>query len=184
MSPGPIAAGMLRRRSQPDVTAGAPTTRQLLPLIKAAASGADHGSLRPWRIIALRGDARKRLGAATAEATGLTGEAAARMAQKPLRAPLLLALVVSPKPSPKVAGWEQEAAAAGVAHALSLLLDEAGWGVMWRSGLYTRSAAVHRMHELGPDEYLLGWLYVGGKAKPKSGRRKPIDAADYLKTLR
>jgi hypothetical protein len=107
------------------------------------------------------------------------------MAQKPLRAPLLLAVVVSPKKSHKVPDWEQETVASGVAHALSLVLDEAGWGVMWRTGLYTRAAAVHRMHGLGPDERLLGWLYVGGKAKKeKSGRRKPVKAKDYLETLR
>ena len=184
MTTGPIAEGMRRRRSQPSVNGDAPTKRELLPLIEAAATVADHGSLRPWRIIALRGDARARLGAAIAEATGLDGGAAQKMAQKPLRAPLLLAVVVSPKRSHKVPDWEQEAVASGVAHALSLVLDEAGWGVMWRTGLSTRSGAVHRMHGLAPDERLLGWLYVGGKQKTKGGRRKPVSAKDYLETLR
>lgn len=185
MTSGPIAEGMRRRRSQPSVTDDAPTKRELLPLLEAAASVADHSSLRPWRVIALRGDARRRLGAAIAEATGLEGGAAAKLAEKPLRAPLLLAVVVSPKRSHKVPDWEQEAVAAGVAHALSLVLDEAGWGVMWRTGLYTRSGPVHRMHGLGPDERLLGWLYVGGKPKKqKSGRRKSVTAKDYLETLR
>ena len=96
MTTGPIAEGMRRRRSQPSVTDAAPTKRELLPLIEAAASVADHASLRPWRVIALRGDARSRLGSAIAEATGLEGNAAEKMAQKPLRAPLLLAVVVSP----------------------------------------------------------------------------------------
>lgn len=184
MTLGPIAEGMRRRRSQPSVNDDAPTKRELLPLIEAAASVADHASLRPWRVIALRGDARKRLGAAIAEATGLEGGAAAKMAQKPLRAPLLLAVVVSPKKSHKVPDWEQETVASGVAHALSLVLDEAGWGVMWRTGLYTRSGAVHRMHGLGPDERLLGWLYVGGTKKAKGGRRKPVAAKNYFETLR
>ena len=97
MTTGPIAEGMRRRRSQPSVNGDAPTKRELLPLIEAAASVADHASLRPGRIIALRGDARTRFGAAIAEATGLEGGAAEKMAQKPLRAPLLLAVVVSPK---------------------------------------------------------------------------------------
>ncbi len=52
--------------------------------------------------------------------------------------------------------------AAGVAHTLSLLLDEAGWGVMWRTGGHTRSPQVAALHGLGPNEQLLGWLYVGG----------------------
>jgi nitroreductase len=184
VSLGPIAEGMRRRRSQPAVNDDAPTKRELVPLIEAAASVADHSSLRPWRIIALRGDARLRLGHAIAEATGLEGSSAAKMAEKPLRAPLLLAVVVSPKRSHKVPDWEQETVASGVAHALSLVLDEAGWGVMWRTGLYTRSGPVHRMHDLEPDERLLGWLYVGGKRKEKSGRRKPVNAKDYLSTLR
>ncbi len=63
------------------------------------------------------------------------------------------------------------------------MLDEAGWGVIWRTGHYTRSAPVHRMHELAPNERLLGWLYVGGKNKQKSGRRKPVKAKDLLTTL-
>lgn len=180
---GPIAEGMRRRRSHPAVTDVAPSKRELLPLIEAAASVADHGSLRPWRLIALRGDARRRLGAAFVEATGLDGGAAEKMAAKPLRAPLLLALVVSPRPSHKVPGWEQEAVAVGVAHALSLVLDEAGWGVMWRTGPATRSGAVHRMHELKPDEYLLGWLYVGGVKKAKTSRRKPVKAKDLLSSI-
>jgi nitroreductase len=181
---GAAAQAMRRRRSHSTVTDAAPTKRELLPLIEAAASVADHASLRPWRVIALRGDARARLGRALADAAGLEGSSAEKLAAKPLRAPLLLAVVVSPKRSHKVPLWEQEAVASGVAHALSLVLDEVGWGVMWRTGLFARSGAVHRMHELAPDETLLGWLYVGGKpAKAKSGRRKAVSAKDYLTTL-
>lgn len=176
---GPVADAMRARRSHSSVTSAAPTKRELLPLIEAAASVADHASLRPWRLIALRGEARLRLGRAIAEAEGHD-----KVSTKPLRASLLIAVVFSPKPSHKVPSWEQEAVAAGIAHALSLVLDEAGWGVFWRTGHYTRSAPVHRMHELAPDEQLLGWLYVGGKPdKKKSGRRKPINAKQYLTSV-
>jgi nitroreductase len=172
-----------RRRSHSSVTEDAPGKKELRDLLQAAASVADHGSLRPWRVIALRGEARERLGAALAEAAGLEGAAAEKFAAKPLRAPLLLAVVVSPKPSHKVPDWEQEAVASGIAHALSLALDDAGWGVMWRTGLQTRSEAVHRMHGLAPEERLLGWLYVGGKTKDKGDPRKPINPKDYLSSL-
>jgi nitroreductase len=73
--------------------------------------------------------------------------------------------------------------ASGVAHALSLLLDEAGWGVMWRTGLHTRADAVHRAHGLAPDERLLGWLYVGSRPEKKSGRRPPVEAKKHLSRL-
>jgi nitroreductase len=182
-----IAEALRHRHSHSTVGPKAPTTRELLPLIEAAGSIADHAALHPWRIIALRGRARERVGAAIASASALEGQAAEKLAAKPLRAPLLLAIVVSPKFSIKVADWEQEAVAAGVAHALSLVLDEAGWGVMWRTGLQTRTPEVAAAHELEPNERLLGWLYVGSKLTPRGaargGRRAPIRAKDYVTSL-
>lgn len=176
---------ILRRRSRPRVTDDAPSDDQLLPLVAAAASAADHAALRPWRLIALRGESRNRLGEALVGASGLQLEDAERLATKPLRAPLLLALVVRHKPSFKVTDWEQDAAASGVAHYLSLLLDEAGWGVMWRTGGHVRAESVRRLHGLAENEQLLGWLYVGGVAEGEGGpsAKTTVDARSLLTTL-
>jgi nitroreductase len=179
-----ILDAVTRRRSQPKVSAEAPSHDELLPLVSAAACVADHGSLRPWRLIELRGDARARLGAAFAEASGADAAAAAKLAGKPMRASLLIAVVVSFQSSLKVADWEQEAGASGVAHVLSLLLDDAGWGVMWRSGHLTRSLPVRVMHGLADHEQLLGWLYVGGRQHgEKAGKREAFPAEQYLSAL-
>ncbi|BDZ37538.1 nitroreductase family protein [Microbacterium suwonense] len=167
---------VLRRTSWSKVTEDAPTREQLLPLIEAAGRVADHSSLRPWRLIELRGNDRVALGAAIAKANG-----ADEPSTKPLRAPLLIAVVASYRRSEKVPHWEQQAVAAGVAHTLSLLLDEAGWGVIWRTGGYTRSKAVAKAHGLKKNERLLGWLYVGGRPEGKeAGRRKRVDADALL----
>lgn len=164
------------RRSWSKVTDEALTREQLLPLVEAAGRVADHSSLRPWRLIELRGDDRLRLGAAIAKANGDD-----EPSRKPLRAPLLLAVVASYRKSEKVPRWEQEAVASGVAHMLSLLLDEAGWGVIWRTGAHTRSKAVAKAHGLSKHEELLGWLYVGGQPEGKDpGRRKTVDADAFL----
>lgn len=172
------------RRSHSRVTEDAPTRAELLPLVTAAATVADHGSLRPWRLIELRGDARGRLGAALAASAGLTGSDVTKLAGKPLRAPLLIAIVAVRRPSAKVAQWEQDAAAAGVAHVLSLLLHEMGWGVMWRTGPHVRSAEVRNMHGLADNEDLLGWLYVGGRPESaKPDKRSGFDADGALSTL-
>jgi len=175
---------VMRRQSHSKVTADAPSRLELLPLVEAAATVADHSGMKPWRLIELRGDARVRLGAAFAEASGATGKDAEKAGSKPLRASLLIAVVFTHKPSFKVPAWEQEAVASGVAHMLSLLLDEAGWGVFWRSGILTRTEPVHRMHELTPNEQLLGWLYVGGLPdKTKSDKRKRLEVGRYLTSL-
>lgn len=160
------------RQSWSKVDDRAPDREELLHLVAAAGRVADHSSLRPWRLIELRGADREALGAAIAKAQGDSSPSS-----KPLRAPLLIAVVASYRKSDKVPRWEQEAVASGVAHTLSLLLDEAGWGVIWRTGHYTRAKAVAKAHGLGKDEELLGWLYVGGKpAGKRPGRRKLVDA--------
>lgn len=175
-----LRSAVARRRSWPKVTDAAPTHADLLPLVEAAASVADHGALRPWRLIELRGEARNRLGAALAEAAGPEGKSAEKLAAKPLRAPLLIAVVASRKPSVKVPHWEQDATAAGVGHLLSLLLDDAGWGVMWRTGPHTRSEPVRAAHALAPNEELLGWLYVGGKPESGGVVRRGIDPEEFM----
>ena len=167
------------RQSWSKVTGDAPSHEELLTLVAAAGRVADHSSLRPWRLIELRGADREVLGAAIAKAEGDRSPSS-----KPLRAPLLIAVVASYRKSDKVPRWEQEAVASGVAHTLSLLLDEAGWGVLWRTGRYTRSKAVAKAHGLGTDEELLGWLYVGGKPAGRGpGRRKAVDAAAFVRRM-
>ena len=173
--PGAFDAA-LARRSWSKVTDEAPTHEQLLELVAAAGRVADHSSLQPWRIIELRGDDRERLGRAINKAQGDKG-----ISSKPLRAPLLVAVVASYRKSHKVPRWEQEAVASGVAHMLSLLLDEAGWGVIWRTGHYTRAKAVAKAHGLKKNEELLGWLYVGGKPRTsRPERRKTVDARRFV----
>ncbi|MGN7798107.1 nitroreductase family protein [Leifsonia sp. 22587] len=172
------------RRSYSRVTLDAPTHEELLPLVAAAGRVADHSALHPWRIIELRGEARQRLGDAFVRDAKATGHEAEKLAAKPLRSSLLLAIVAVRTKSEKVPGWEQDAVASGVAHILSLLLHDAGWGVMWRTGHHTRSKAVHRMHGLAKNERLLGWLYVGGiPADSKEGHRTSLDPSRFLSVL-
>jgi nitroreductase len=176
---GPALEAMRARRSWSKVTDDAPSHDELLKLVSAAGRVADHSSLRPWRLIELRGADRERLGRAISKAEGDKGSSS-----KPLRAPLLIAIVATYSKSDKVPRWEQEAVASGVAHALSLLLDEAGWGVIWRTGHYTRAKAVAKAHGLKKNEELLGWLYVGGKpSRSRLGRRKAVDARKHLSRM-
>ena len=178
----PVYTALQHRRSHSKVTDEAPSHDELVELLEAMSAVADHSGLRPWRIIELRGDARDRLGKALAKASKMPK---AKGLEKARRSPLVLAIVVSPTKSGKVPIWEQEAVASGVTHLLELLLQERGWGSIWRTGLATRHKKVHRAHELEKHEYLLGWLYVGGiperDRKPKP--RKPLKVTNHLSDL-
>lgn len=177
-----VREALAERRSHSKVTDDAPTHAEILEAVALAGRVADHSSLRPWRLIELRGEARARLGEAIAEADGSD-----RPSMKPLRAPLLIAIVAVRRQSEKVPYWEQDAVASGVAHMLSLLLDDAGWGVMWRTGHYTRTAPVAAMHGLNENERLLGWLYVGGRPERAPGKGggapKILDPEPFVSVL-
>ena len=178
----PVFDAIAQRASRSKVTDEAPSHEELRELIGVLSSVPDHSRLRPWRIIELRGEDREILGKALAKANKSPKE---KGISKATRAPLVLAIVVSPKKSKKVPYWEQEAVASGVAHFLSLLLAEAGWGTMWRTGDATRSKAVRKAMKLASEEQLLGWIYVGGVAehKRKTKPRKPLDIDQHLTSL-
>ncbi|MAP64502.1 MAG: nitroreductase [Microbacterium sp.] len=169
---------MRDRRSLSKVTDDAPDRDEVLDCVAAAGRVADHSSLEPWRIIEIRGAARERLGRALNKAEGRKG-----VSSKALRAPLVLAVVTCRRKS-KVPRWEQEAVASGVAHMLSLALDDAGWGVFWRTGSATRTKAVAKAHGLAKNEELLGWLYVGGKpTQARPPRPKRIDPERFVSPM-
>ena len=98
-----------------------------------------------------------------------------------------LAEAVSTPLPPSVPGYDEsltELSPQFDVEASKALLDEAGWGVIWRTGHYTRSKAVAKLHGLGKNEELLGWLYVGGKPpKARPGRRKAVDARHHFSRL-
>ncbi|AEF41552.1 nitroreductase family protein [Hoyosella subflava] len=191
--PRGVVESIARRRSYLTLTSDAPSDSDIRDLIQACTSVADHKALRPWRIITLRGAARERFGAAIVEheygdASLLTDPDkiadARKLAGKPLRAPLLIAIVHRFVGHPSVPEWEQVASAAGLGHLLSLALFDQGWGVVWRTGPFVNMPRVAEMHGLKEGERLLGWLYVGGidpsDVKPRNRR---IDAAQLITRL-
>jgi nitroreductase len=169
----PVLEAMATRRSVSKVGPETPTDEELLKLLAAVTPVADHKALRPWRLILLRGDDRRRLGEALDAAAGQVRDPGEHN-PKPFRAELLIAIVASPKDHPQVPEWEQHATAAGAAHLLELALWQAGWGVMWRTGLLANSAPVRAVHGLTDREHLMGWLYVGSIAD--SYRRRLVES--------
>ena len=180
----PVLESMATRRSVSKVGPRTPTDAELADLLTAVTPVADHKALRPWRLILLRGDSRMRLGEALDAADGVQREPGEHNT-KPFRAELLIAVVASPIEHPKVPLWEQHATAAGAGHLLELALWQAGWGVMWRTGLLANSPAVRTVHGLADDELLMGWLYVGDIDEPfrqrmLSSNRPALDPQQFL----
>ena len=173
------------RRSTAPVTDAAPTDAELYEYLALAAHSPDHAGLRPWRLVSLRGSDRERFGAALADGFGDPpgSPEAARTAAKPMRAPLLLSIVATPVEHPKVPAWEQLAATAGLVSTLQLVLFEAGWTAMWRSGPAVELPQVRQLIGIGNTEQLLGWLYIGGRTQTGPDTRPDPDVSGKISTL-
>jgi len=172
---------IMTRRSSARLVEPAPAAGDLDALLKAAAAGPDHGRLRPWRFVAIRGPGLGRLGEVFAKAHAArepTASAAEleRTRGKPLRAPLIVAVISSPKPSPKVPRWEQVASAAAATQNLCLAANALGCGCMWRTGWYGDAPEVRDHLSLSDDESVMAWVYLG--TEPEGTRPPPRPDTD------
>jgi nitroreductase len=180
----PLAELLRTRRSGGRIIQEAPSDDEIGNLLSLAMNAPDHGAMRPWRMALLRGNARHRLGAAFADAQGATGEERERAMAKPLRAPLLIGVVLCPRPNPKVPEWEQLATTVAVVTQFGLLCHNTGWSSMWRSGPLIDAPEVRTMMQVADAERLLGWLYVGRPDPHASRPERPLaDARAHLSVI-
>lgn len=164
------------RRSVGKVVEPGPDRDELEVLLGAAAAAPDHGLLKPWRVVVLRGAARERLGEAFATAHAQREPAAdeaalAGSAGKPLRAPVLVAVLYEPRPSVKVPAWEQLAATAAAVQNLLLAAHARGWGAMWRTGWFVAAEPVRDALGAGPGEQVVAIVYLGTPGAPSAPAR-------------
>ncbi|WP_326664978.1 nitroreductase family protein [Streptomyces sp. NBC_00385] len=167
-----VMTAVLTRRSEHILHAPAPDDAEFTYLLRGASLAPDHGRLRPWRWILLRGDERAELGLAIAAETGADAAETERLRNKYQRAPLSAALVFVPRTHP-VPEWEQLAAASCVAHSLMLLLHARDYGSVWRTGRLATSPVVGEFLGLRSPERLLGILDIG-TPDVTSGRRRRV----------
>ncbi|WP_027962732.1 NAD(P)H nitroreductase [Halomonas halodenitrificans] len=177
------------RSSMGKLMAPAPDAEQLEAIYRAALRAPDHKELRPWRFIEFSGEGRERLGELFAEAeyredphVGDTALNAAR--KKPLRAPMVIAVIAKVTPEvPKVPKVEQVISAGCAAHAILLAAHAQGFGAMWRSGKYAFDPVVRKGLGLNEDDEVVAFIYLG----TLGGRHKPIaqhDIDDFVERWR
>ena len=157
---------LLTRRSAKTLTDPAPDEGALALLLECASRAPDHGRLRPWRFIVIRGAARERLGGLMAEQLrrklpDASAETLQRERQKALRAPLIITVAAVCNAGAKVPAIEQILAAGAAAQNLMLAATALGFGVMWKTGDAAYDDAVKVALGLAPGDSIVGFLYLG-----------------------
>ncbi len=171
-----LTTAIQTRASVGALTEPAPEGAALMRLLEAGAAAPDHGRLRPWRFILVRGAARERLGAVFAAALAraepeATAPLLERERAKPLRAPLILVVAAHVVAHPKVPAIEQILAAGAAAQNILLAAHAAGFGAMWRTGEPAYDEGVKAALGLAPEDAVVGFLYLGTRRDPATERR-------------
>jgi len=175
-----------QRNSAPKLTAPAPSAAQMEEIFRAALRAPDHAWLRPWRFITIAGERRVAFGELLEQClltrTPGADEAARTKARNaPLRAPLLVVVVINISEHPKVPAMEQRLSGACAAHAILLAAESSGFAGIWRTGAAAYDRAVMTGLDLTDSEEIIGFLYIGSR----DGSAKTIPAlhtADFVST--
>lgn len=170
---------LLSRRSRPAKTlvGPAPDRAALRPLLTAAARTPDHGKLEPWRFIVLEKPALTRLSSLVAElgeARDLSADQMTKSINQFAMADLAVAVIFTPKPSPKVPEVEQLYSAGAACLALLNAALAAGWGANWLSGWASHDAEFcHRGLDLASHETIAGFIHIGTEKVAPPERPRP-----------
>jgi nitroreductase len=167
---------LVSRRSATTLTEPAPDAGALELMLASAVRAPDHGRLRPWRFVVIRGEARKRFGELLAAhlarlQPAATAEALQRERDKALRAPMIIVVAAHVNEAVKIPPIEQILSTGVAAGNVMLAAPALGYNAMWKTGTAAYDAAVGRALGLEASDVIVGFLYVGTEAgKPSVAR--------------
>ena len=172
---------LLSRASTGDLQEPAPDALALQQIVAAGLRAPDHGKLRPWRFIAIRGEARARFAdlavtALRARDPAATEAEAERMRGKLLAPPLILVLGVHLTSVPKVPEIEQVMSVAAAAMNMLNAAHALGFAGKWVTGPNAYDPTI--AESLGVSK-LAGFLYLGTPVGDAPTARRP-DPSEFL----
>ena len=144
-----------------------PRAEDLETILSAAIRAPDHGRLRPWRFLTIEGAARDKLGRAMAEMQAqdkpdTPPDMLARTAAKPLRAPLIVAVIATVQTDhPKVPEIEQILSAGSAAQNIMLAAHALGYGCAWKTGGICYDSRMKATLGIAPSDHIIGFMYLG-----------------------
>lgn len=175
-----------RRISTPSRLLGmpGPTDGQLHRMLQSALRVPDHGKLTPWRVLAIRGDARHALGELLVqrqlERDPQTSAAVLdKDRQRFSHAPLVLTVIAQLRHGDRIPEQEQLLSGGCVCFSLLLAADAEGFGAQWLTGWAAYDPVIARHLGLADDERVLGFIHIGTASERAPERTRP-DVADKL----
>ena len=172
------------RRSVSKLTDQRPDTATITRLLDAGIRAPTHHLTQPWRFIVLTGQALRDLADAWATGAEREGKDPESVRSKPLRAPVIITVIETPKHHlPKVQEIEEHHAVGAAMQNMLLAAHDMGLGAMLRTGPAAHIPEVHEYLGLGAGELVAGYIYVGypqpGAEGPRTRRTDPADITEW-----
>jgi nitroreductase len=169
-------ATLLSRASVKVVSEPGPTDADLRIIFDAAVRAPDHGKLRPWRFYVVRGAARQSLSdlfvaGVTRREPNANAAQIEKEREKPLRAPVTIAVVASITPGHKIPEIEQTLSAGAAAMNILNAAHALGFGARWVTGANCYDPEFCRDFGLEPNDHLIGFIHIGTPAEKVSAER-------------
>ena len=175
---------LLSRASAGAFAEPGPSDAELRTIIAAAVRAPDHGRLRPWRFIVIRGEGRYRLsdlygasllrrhpGAPTAEIE--------KARAKPLRSPVTIVVAAHVVEGHKIPVIEQVLSAGAAAMNILNAAHALGYGAKWVTGENCYDPEFRAALGLAPADQIVGLIHLG-TAKGEAGAVERPDPADFV----
>ncbi len=175
---------LIGRVSPVELAEPAPDAETERRILAAALRAPDHGRIRPWRFIVVRGLAREQLGEAFAQSLKRRNPDAPpaafeRERLKAFRAPLVVIVAAKVAEHPKVPAIEQVLSAGAAAFSVQIACRALGFAAVWKTGEAAYDPAVKRALGLEPADAIVAILYIGtAKAAPLPP--EPPDLAGFV----
>lgn len=163
-----------------------PDAADLDEIFRSAMSAPDHGAVRPWRFLIIQGEARQRLGDVFADAMArrepdADAETLEKARAKPLRAPMLIAVLAEiVEDHPKAPVVEQILAAGAASQNMLNAIHAKGYGGILLSGANCYDDRVKAALGLAPKDAIIGFIYVGTPSGEGPVKQRP-DPAPFVR---
>jgi nitroreductase len=169
---------MLSRVSISRLREPAPQGRELDLILQTAMRAPDHGRLRPWRLVLVRGPARHALADVIATALrhrqpDVIDEVVERQRGKIINAPLVIALGAHIRPEHKVPELEQMLSVGAAAMNMLNAIHALGYGGIWVTGPNAYDSRVADALGFPAPDRLLGFLFVGTPMDQPAPQNRP-----------
>ena len=155
-----------------------PDDADLEKIITAGLRVPDHGKLTPWRLHVIRGEARQRFGEVLKSAyqalnPEISDEKASLEAEKPMRAPLIIAVVSVRNTKAPIPEMEQLLSAGAVCLNLITAATALGHAAQWITEWPAYNDDVKKALGYGPEVDIAGFVYLGSRAEAPAERPRP-----------